>query len=865
VLARLATASIRHRRGVLAGALIFFLFAFVFGGQAAKHLSASNGFADPRTQSLRASLLLQDLGVGAPGLIVEMTPRGGNVDSTAGIAAGSAATDAMTSLVLKDGGTTDDVLSYWNTGSTTLRTADRRDGLMVVRLSSDPDVAINQQKDILQEFQPQANRLGVDVKITGAAAVFGEMGTIVAQDLVRAEGIAISITLVLLVLIFGSAVAAALPLVVGLLSMFGAMTVLRLLATFTGVSVYGTELATALGLGLGIDYGLFIVTRYREEIAAGREPRDAAVVATRTSGRTVLFSALTVAAALAALMVFPLFYLKTFGYAGIAATLIAALSAVTVLPALLVAWSRWLDRADLRKPLRKLFRMSPPPAAGLAPEGGGIWHKIAIVVMRRPALLGGAVVALLILLGLPFLGVKFGQPDDRALPPNAASHVAMQDIQHTFGLTTTDPVVVVSSAAPPATAQMAAYEKQLSTLKYVDVVNGPAGSFKNGVQTSTKADEAILQAEFGQWGGSWVQITPTVAAYSPEGGKLVGAVRAVQAPFPNALVGGNAAQLVDSKHSIAQSLPLAATIMALVTLVVLFLFTGSVFLPVKAVLMTLLSLTATFGVMVWGFQEGHLAGLLNFNVVGTLDTTIPILMFCVVFGLSMDYEVFLLSRIKEEYDRSGDNQHAVATGLEKTGRVVSAAASLLAIVFIAFATSRVQFVQLLGVGAAVAVVVDATLVRAILVPSFMALMGDWNWWAPAPLRKLWDRIGLKEAPDSEPVPSDPPPRRRRIEVIPRGAWSRVAGFRAAVGQTTVLGSGYSAPINEPAEPFVYRMAAPTTAAPYPGRRSGAGRRAVAQDMPSGRPAAPAPGPRTAPVETPAGPVIIDGEDYALYD
>jgi RND superfamily putative drug exporter len=353
----------------------------------------------------------------------------------------------------------------------------------------------------------------------------------------------------------------------------------------------------------------------------------------------------------------------------------------------------------------------------------------------------------LVLAGLPFLGVRFGLPDDRALAPNAPSHVAMAAIENDLGHDSTDLIVAVTTSAPVSLTEVANYEQRLSLLKDAKTVQGPAGVWKDGKKVSPPTP--VLEAQFDLWGGSYVSVTPTVLGYTPRGEALAKAVRAVPSPYPVSLVGGNGASLIDTEHVIGANLPLAGGIMVAVTLIVLFLFTGSVILPVKAIVMTLLSLSATFGLMVWGFQQGHLAGVLDFQTIGYLDTSVPILMFCVVFGLSMDYEVFLLSRIKEEYDRTGDNEHSVALGLEKTGRLVSSAALLLAVVFISFSSSGVQFIKLLGVGSCLAVIIDATIVRGILVPSFMRLAGDWNWWAPAPLKKVYNRIGLRESADEE--------------------------------------------------------------------------------------------------------------------
>jgi putative drug exporter of the RND superfamily len=570
----------------------------------------------------------------------------------------------------------------------------------------------------------------------------------VERDLARAEGIAVPITLVLLVVVFSSAVAGALPLAVGGLAIVGTLLVLRLLAALTDVSVYALNLTTALGLGLAIDYSMFMVSRYREELRGGLEPAEALVATMRTAGRTVLFSAATVAVALLALLVFPLYFLRSFGYAGIAVVALAALGAVVVLPALLAVLGRRID--SLRLPLG---RRRPP-----AEVGTGAWHRIAMAVMRRPLPIALAVVAILLVLGAPFLGVRFGLPDDRVLPASATSRQVADAIRSDFTARDADALqVVATDSGDPTrrTGEIAAYATALSRLDGVARVDALTGTYAAGHQVAPAAAtaEGPGQAATGAAGqdATWLRVVPTVEAYSGAGERLVEQVRALPAPFA-VEVGGHSAQLVDTKAAIGDRLPLAVAIIAVATLVLLFLMTGSVVIPVKALILNLLSLSAVYGAMVFVFQEGHLSGLLGFTPTGTIDTSMPVLLSCIAFGLSMDYEVFLLSRIKEEHDRSGDTVSSVAIGLERSGRIVTTLAALLAIVFAAFATSQVTFLKLFGIGAALAIVVDATLIRALLVPAFMRLAGRANWWAPRPLRLLHDRVGLREDVPRRSIP-----------------------------------------------------------------------------------------------------------------
>ncbi|HVU71650.1 MAG TPA: MMPL family transporter [Mycobacteriales bacterium] len=753
MLARTGRFALRRRRPILLVTLLLLVLAGAVGGAVAKHLSANGGFDDPSSPSLRASAALQQLGAGAPQYVVVVTPHAGSatggVASEAATAQGEAFTRDLRARVQAVAGpqAAASVLSYWTAGKpAALASTDGREAIVSARLSDDDDTAVKRGKEISKGLHAVAAKDGVDIVITGRAAVFGEVSTRIEHDLVTAESIAIPVTAILLILVFGSAIAALLPLAIGVLSILGSFAVLRILVSFTDVSVYATNLATSLGLGLGIDYGLFILTRYREELAAGRDQQDAIVRAVRTAGRTVLFSAVTVAAALASLMVFPLYFLRSFAYAGVAATMISAAASLVVLPALMAVLGSRLDRYDLRKPVRRLLRLGPPRPAGLGPEDGGMWHRIASFVMKRPVILGGTVVAVLLVVGAPFAKVSFGLPDDRVEPASAEAHQGADLLRNDFSSNVSEGLYVVAKGSPASNAQLTSYATALSSVAGVDHVDALTGTFAHGRLVAPPGIESRL---FATPGGAWLRIAPSVEPYSKAGEQVVHKIRAVPSPFDGALLGGDSAQLVDSKHAIGGALPWAAGIIVATTLLVLFLFTGSVVLPFKAIVMTLLSLSATFGVMVWGFQRGHLAGLLGFTPTGTLDTTTPVLVFCVAFGLSMDYEVFLLSRIREEYVATGDNEHAVAWGLERTGRLVTAAGGLLALVFIAFTSSTITFIQLLGVSAALAIIIDATLVRAVLVPSFMRLMGTANWWAPAPLRRLHDKIGLSEATDDD--------------------------------------------------------------------------------------------------------------------
>jgi RND superfamily putative drug exporter len=730
MLSRLASLTVRRHRRVLIAALVLFAVAGAVGGGVAKHLS-SGGFDNPSSPSSRVkSALAGRFNQGDPNLLLLVTAKAGTVDSPAVRAEGT----ALTQELGRQPGVALSV-SYWTLGSPgPLRSKDAHQALVLARLSGTDD----QVRNTVKALSPRFTRADpvMTVRAGGYAEIFRQVSAQIEKDLKLAEGIAIPVTILLLIVVFGSAAAASLPLAIGALSVVGTFLVLRILASLTQVSIFSLNLTTAMGLGLAIDYSLFVVSRYREELATGRPVAAAVVRAVETAGRTVIFSAFTVAASLAALLVFPLAFLRSFAYAGIAVVAVAATGAVVVLPALLAALGTRVEWGHLPF-LRR--RTTPPPV------GEGFWHRLATSVMRRPILTGGSVVALLLLLGVPFLSIRFGLPDDRVLPAAASSRMVSDQIRHNFPDNEAGAVSIVTSA-PATPAEIAAYAERLSTIPGTARVDALTGSYLSGHQVVGATPLAAARFTPVHGPGTWFSLIPSVEPLSPAGEHLVKGVRATPAPF-KVEVGGQSAQLVDAKASIFARLPLAAALIGLVTFTVLFLFTGSLLVPAKAVVLNLLSLSATFGAMVWIFQDGHLASTLHFTPTGFIDTTTPILMFCIAFGLSMDYEVFLLSRIKEEHDRTGDNVASVAVGLERTGRIVGAAAALLALVFLAFATSQVTFIKLFGIGLAMAVLVDATLVRAVLVPAFMRLAGDANWWAPAPLRRIYNRIGIHEAAD----------------------------------------------------------------------------------------------------------------------
>ena len=742
MLRRVATLAIHAPRRILIATGILFVAAVVFGAPVASHL-ASGGFVDPKSASIRADDLLGTrFGSGEINLVVQVESPAG-VDSPAARSRARAVVSALRSTP-----EISQLSSYWTVPASAaagLRSADGKSGLVVARVAGGDDAATAVAKAATVPLVGVHD--GVTVRAGGGALINGAVGDQVKKDLAVAEAVTIPLTTIVLFWVFGSLVASLLPLVTGLLAIVGTLAVLRIIASLTNVSIFAMNLTTALGLALAIDYSLLLVNRYREEVQLGR-PREEAVLRTiETAGRTVLFSALTVALSLSAMLVFPLYFLTSFAYAGIAVVALAAGAAIVVVPALLVVFGPRVDRLDIRVPVRRLFRRPAPRAI---PVEESFWHRIAGVVMRRALPIGLAVVALLLVLGAPFLGVKFGSPDDRVLPSSAPVRQVGDEVRDQFNGTAAGAVtVVLPDRRAVSDAGLASYAGALSRLDGVTAVAAPSGTYAGGRLVAAASGPAMAQEQ-----AAYLRVYNDADPFSPAGKHILSAVRHTAAPA-RTLVTGPAARNDDSLAALGGRLPLALGLIAVATFVVLFMFTGSLLMPLKAIVLNVLSLTATFGAMVWIFQEGHLLGLFGSTSSGYLVATMPILMFCLSFGMSMDYEVFLLSRIREEWLGSGrtaaDNTHAVQLGLARTGRIVTAAAALMAIVFAGMTTSKVSFMQMFGLGLTLAVLMDATLIRGLLVPAFMRIAGPANWWAPAPLARWHARRGWSES--APPGPS----------------------------------------------------------------------------------------------------------------
>ncbi|MBU3060373.1 MMPL family transporter [Nocardia sp. NEAU-G5] len=740
MLTRIARFSTRFPRAILLAALAVAAFCGLFGASVAAHLQAG-GFTSTDAESSRAAALLATNFHGAQPNFVLLVESGQGADSAAAQRVG---TEIATKLTARS-----DVVgvrSYWTSppaAKSALRSADGRSGLVLAYLTGGDDTAQKTAGTIAAQFDGTTS--GVTVRAGGLASIYHDVNGQITKDLALAEGVAVPLTAIVLTMVFGSVIAAALPLAVGLFAIAATLAILRGFTLFTDVSVYAMNMTTALGLALAIDYSLFIVSRFREELRNGLGHRDAAIRAVQTAGRTVLFSALTVALALAVLSVFNLYFLKSFAYAGVAVVVAAAAASIVLLPAALVLLGDRVNALDVRAGLRRALRRPAP--APVAPERSR-WYRTVNWVMRHAIPVALVILAALLAVGSPFLGVKFGFPDDRVMPVGSDSRTVGDELRSQF------PAVGAGNGATIVldgySGNVAPYATALSRIEGVSAVLSDAGVYISGGRAAASLP-GMANAS-----GQYLTVATSVNPYSPAGQRQLRELHATPAPAP-ALFGGSAEMDADGLHTLSAQLPLAVALIALSTFIVLFLFTGSVVLPLKAVLINTFSLTAMFGMMVWIFQDGHLSNLLGFTATGYLVPTMPILMFCLAFGMSMDYEVFLLSRIREAWLASkrtaADNTHSVAIGVAHTGRIVTAAALLMAIVLGAMVSSKVSFMQMFGLGLTLTVLADATVIRGLLVPALMRLLGTANWWAPDPLRRLHERFGFhEESASTSPEP-----------------------------------------------------------------------------------------------------------------
>jgi RND superfamily putative drug exporter len=738
VLQRIAQRALRSPRWILAIAALLMVATAIFGIPVANHLSAG-GFQDPTSESAHAGRILSEkFDQSDQQLLITVTDPAGVDDSRARIAGTDIAArlDASPNVL--------GVTSPWTSppaAAQELISKDGKTGLIVATVAGGEDKAQGYAAALAGEVIGE--RDGVVVRAGGTAMIYRQITEQTTRDLLRMESIAVPLSFLVLVWVFGGLVAAALPMMVGLMSILGAMSVLRLITMFTEVSIFALNITTALGLALAVDYTLLILSRFRDELAAGAT-REAALVRTMsTAGRTVLFSAVTVALSLAALMLFPMYFLKSFAYSGIATVAFAAAAAVIVTPAAIVVLGARLESFDIRRLVRRVLRRPEPVDK---PVERQFWYRSTKFVMGRAIPVGTAIVALLMLLGVPFLRIEFGNPDDRVLPKSASAHQVGDQLRNDFASNFNTAVsMVIPDATGASPAEFDRYAADLSRVPEVSLVSAPGGTFVAGNKIGPPSAPTGMAD-----GSAFLSVRSTAALFSDASKVQLDRLHAVAEPAGReVLIGGGAQVNRDSVAAITSRMPIVLGLIGVITLVLLFLLTGSVVLPLKAIVMNLLSLSAAFGALVWIFQDGHL-GALGTTPTGTMEANMPVLLFCVAFGLSMDYEVFLLARIREYWlelpKTNAGSDEAVALGLARTGRVVTAAALIMSIAFAALIAAQVSFMRIFGLGLTLAVLVDATLVRMALLPAFMRVMGRWNWWSPGPLARLHQRIGISEEP-----------------------------------------------------------------------------------------------------------------------
>ncbi|MFI0895535.1 MMPL family transporter [Streptomyces sp. NPDC020983] len=680
-------------------------------------LSLGGYVADNAEAGAADAWLDAHFGAGEPQLVLLARVGGGTVDAPAAaaevrrIAAGLAAAGDVTA-----------VRAYWNSPGEGLRSPDGKLALITVRLRGDDTRATYASERLVREFAGRHGPLTLDA--AGPGPTRTEIVAQTRRDVERAEFLGGPLTLLILVAALGSLVAGLLPVAVGGAAVAGALLVLRVYAAFAPVSILTMNLTTSLGFGLAVDYCLLIVSRYREECVPGRAREEAVAAAVRTAGRAVVFSALTVASCAAALLLVPLYFLSSMAVAIIAVTLLAALCAVVLLPALLLVTGGVLDRFDPFAPLRR--RLGSP------------WHRVAHAVMRRPLLWLAVVGVLLGALAAPAFGARMTISDERVLAPDSPVQNASQRADAAFGAHVLRPIRLVLPGEAGRGA--ARYLADVSELPGVVSVTGPTGVLVHG--RVVDGDAAAVRRHTGP-GGAYAEVVTAGAYDSEQVQELVGTLRA-ERPDPRVMVGGLAASVADTKEAITSRLPWVLAAVALCLAFFLFVFTGSVLVPLKALAMSALSLAATLGFLVWVFQDGHLRSVLGgFTVDGRLEISTPVLAGVIVFVLTVDYEVFLLSRVQEEYRASGDMCAAVAHGLSRTGGLLTTAALVLSALMAMMAASRVEVTKLFGVGVAFALVLDAVVIRALLVPAVMKLAGRLNWWAPHALSRAHARLDAR--------------------------------------------------------------------------------------------------------------------------
>lgn len=719
---RLGHFVVRHRKAILASYIAFIALAGAVGIGVFSNVK-SQGYDNPNSESAKVDNMLRD----------EFKVRDASVvfivDSPTLIS--DPATETLIAKLadeVKAEPNVEKVATYWTSGKPeSMVSTDGKATVISIYFDQnlDAETASKSAGDLQEKYD--GDRDGVRIYVAGLQTVYHSINTAIKEDLVKAESIAIPLNILMLLIIFGTAVAAGLPMIVALGSVFGSFLTLFLISQVTDISVFALNLITGLGLGLGIDYALLIVNRFREELHSGHDVETSVAKSVATAGRTVFFSGIAVMLVLASMVLFPQYFLKSFAYAGISVVFFAVLASILGLPAVLALLGHKIDKWKVRK-------------SALVNNDHGGWAKTAQTVMKRPLVFILASVAFLTVLALPATKVKFGQVDDRVLQPSSPVAIAAEVSRNRFDGQAASPVEII---IPKSSADEAKIE---SIAGLIAKMNGVVSVLTPSSFTMHGQTVPLPTTPPGQETSNNFRISAVLenGPRQPESVDLVKELRDMDLP-EGRMIGGASAIYLDSQAGISDHLPQVITWLAIATMLVLFMYTGSILLPIKAVVLNLVSLAATLGLITYVFQEGNLKWLVgDFTVTGVIDTSTLVLVAVVAFGLSMDYELFMLSRIKEEHDNGASTTDAVSFGLQRSGRIISAAAILIALVFITFITSGVTSIKMLGLGTAFAILLDATLIRAILVPALMRVAGKWNWWAPKPLAKFHARFGITD-------------------------------------------------------------------------------------------------------------------------
>ncbi|GAA0356130.1 MMPL family transporter [Bacillus horti] len=744
-LGRLGHFIYHRRKAVLISSLLTTILLAIIAAGAMGVMVLNRWEADGSESMHAQEALIEHFNTDSANVILLVTAREGTIDNPL-------VEEAANSVAAQLAGeaSVGDVWSYWSEErDPTMRSEDSTQGLVLAWVQGNATEARAEIATMIPAYTIE-NEM-ITVQVAGAEAASTQISASATQDFIRAEMIIIPLMLVLLLFVYRRFMPALLTLGVGLFSVFGTMAALRGLASFVEVATFAANITLVMGIGLGIDYSLFIISRFREELAAGKTVDKAIIHTLETAGKTVIFSGVTVAASLSVLLAFPFSFLQSFGYAGVLVVITAVLGSIIFLPSAL---------AILGAKVSRRVKVKANRTAQVDNAQKGMWYRLGQRVMKRPIWFGGVAVIFLLLLGSPALDIQIGLPDDRVLPSSASTRAAYDEMRANFLEEANDAihfVAPITSLSAEDLAASAEYASELSKVEGISQVNSIVGYFKDGelVREPGQSAERLVSDTAIRFDA----IPTREVLGGTEVGQLVNELRAISAPFPDLVVGGYPAELTDFSEMMMSRVPLVAILILSITFVILFLMSGSILIPLKATILNLLSLSVMFGALVYIFQQGHFSSFLGFTPIGTLDPAFPILMFCVAYGLSMDYEVFMLSRIKEEYDRTGDNTKAVLYGIQRSAPLVSAAAIILAISFSIYATGEIMYLQMLGVGIAIAIIIDATIIRAILVPAFMRIAGKANWWAPPMLRRFHERFGISEGSSIiEPpsLPAQPP-------------------------------------------------------------------------------------------------------------